>query len=332
MLRVGIVGVGKIGSRFDEEPGRRMPWSHVGAYLAHPTAITLVGVAEVDGSNRDAFERRCPGIPVFAGAAELMRETAPDAVSICTPTARHLDDVEAVLETGCVRALWCEKPLAASLDGARRLLSAARARNAAVVVSYVRRWLPLWRRVREIAASGALGAVVSVRVAMPNRLLTIQSHAVDLALFLGGEGLSFAAVQLAALAEDGEPAAMIAIDFASGAHGIVHPTGMRSQLLIEAEIVGAEGRVRAAEHDGKIAVERFEPSGRYSGYRELSAPRIESAPSLDSFSPFAAIAGDIAQAAKTGELQALDNGNDALRVQQILAGAMDRPCSMQALT
>jgi predicted dehydrogenase len=230
-----------------------------------------------------------------------------------------------------VKLVWCEKPLAASLDEAGRLVNSAARRGVAVVVSYVRRWLPLWQRVKERVRSGAIGHVASIRVAMPNRLFSIQSHAVDLALFLGGAPRAFGAMAVSALAEDGEPAAVIAIDFASGAYGIVQPTGMRAQLLIEAEIVGNDGRLRAAEHDGRIALERFAPSRRFAGYRELANAEIEEAGTFADFSPFAAIAGAIDEASRTGNLAALDNGADALKVQEILAGAERAPWTTRAL-
>lgn len=331
MLRVGVVGVGKIGSRFDEEPGRRVPWSHVGAYLAHRDKFEIAGVAEIDDANREAFRRRCPGVPLYGSAAEMARAARPDVVSICTPTGRHLADVQDALPAASVKVLWCEKPLAASLDEAGRLVEAARGRRAALVVSYVRRWLPLWRRVRDILRSGALGRTVSVRVAMPNRLLTMQSHAVDLALYLGGTASAFGALPVPALAEGGEPAAVIALNFASGAHGIVHPVGMRSELLIEAEVIGSEGRVRAAEHDGRIAIQAFKPSARFAGYRELEPAQTEEAETFTAFSPFAAIAADIAEACRSGTTDALDNGAAALQVQRILDGAEHDPWAARSL-
>lgn len=319
-LSVGVVGVGRIGSRFDEEPGRCVPWSHVGAYLAHPNQYELAGVVEIDAANRESFNRRCPGIPVFGSAAEMAAKVRPEVVSICTPTERHLTDAEAVLDAGSVKVLWCEKPLASSVADANNLLNAARDCGAALVVSYVRRWLPLWRRFHHIVESGAVGQAVSVRVAMPNKLLTVQSHAVDLALFLGGAILSFGAMQVPALAEDGEGAALITFQFESGAFGIVQPTGMRSELLIEAEVIGRDGRAKATEHDGKITIEKFQPSTRFSGYRELSASRTEQAESFTSFSPFAAIAADIAGACQAGTIDRLDNGVVALEVQRIIEG------------
>jgi predicted dehydrogenase len=330
-LRVGIVGVGRIGSRFDEEPGRRVPWSHVGAYLAHPKHYELAGVVEVDRANRESFSRRCPGIPVFGNAGEMAARLKPDVVSICTPTERHLADAEAVLDAGSIKVLWCEKPLASSLDDAGHLLNAARGSGATLVVSYVRRWLPLWRRVRDIVQSGVLGTIISVRVAMPNRLLTIQSHAVDLALHLGGAARSFGASQVRALAEDGEETALVAMHFTSGAYGIVHPTGMRSELLIEAEVIGSNGRLRATEHDGRIVVEDFQPSGRFSGYRELANARTEQAETFTAFSPFAAIAADIAGACQAGTVDSLDNGAAALQVQRIIEGALHQPWTEHAL-
>jgi predicted dehydrogenase len=185
------------------------------------------------------------------------------------------------------------------------------------MVSYNRHWLPLWQRVRALIEGGTIGDVRSIRVALPNRLFTIGSHAVDLALMLGGPVDAVAALSLPALAEAGEPAVAALLRYRSGAGGLVQVTGMKAQLIVEAEILGDGGRLRVREDTSAIAIERFAPSLHYAGYRELGAPATETLASPADFSPFVAMADNAARAVTNGVPLECDGGH-ALDVQRVL--------------
>lgn len=317
--RIGavIVGLGQVGSRFDEEPRRTSVRSHAGAYLRLADRFVLVGAAEPAEANAALFRARCPAVPVTADVAELLAHCRPQVASICTPPQTHAEVLFKLLKCPELRLIWCEKPLATDYGEAGRMVEACRTRGVKLMVSYNRHWLPLWRRTRALIEEGAVGVVRSVRVALPNRLVTIGSHAVDLALMLGGPVESVTASALPALAEAGEPAVAALLRYCSGAGGIVQVTGMKAQLIIEAEIVGDDGRLRAREDAGTIAIERFAPSQRYEGYRELGSSKIETPQSATDFSPFVAMAENAAQAIlHNAPLEC--SGAQALEVQRVL--------------
>jgi predicted dehydrogenase len=322
-LRAAVIGLGRIGSRFDEEPGRAVVWSHVGAYLACADEFSLVGAAEPDAGNAAAFRARCPTVSLFDTTESLLTECAPEVISICTPAEHHRKALDLALSCSSVRLVWCEKPLAAHLDDAVDMVAAATKADVRLVVSQVRRWLPIWQRVAALIASGAIGAVTVVRVAMPNRVVSIGSHALDLAVFLGGRPVRITALPLAALAEENEPAIAALINFASGAYGIVQVTGLKGDLIVEAEIIGREGRLMVEEASGRIALQRFEKSPLYENYRALGPAAVERAASFAETSPFIAIARELAELARAPARQPSCSGADALQVQRMLAILLD---------
>lgn len=322
-VRAAVVGLGEVGSRFDEEPGRGAVWTHVGAYLAHPESFTLAGACEPVADNAAAFRERCPGVPVFATAAELAAETRPEVASVCTPAGTHRAVLDALLETPGLRVVWCEKPLADTLDDAAAMVEACERRGVALVVSHVRRWVPLWRRLRARVAEGEVGKVRCVRVAMPNRLLSIGSHAVDLALMLGGAasgdgGAEVRTIDIPALYEEGEPARAALIALEGGGYAIIQVTGRKSALVVEAEVIGDHGRLIAREDRGTLSFERFAPSGTYAGYRELGDAVVETLPTPAGFSPFVAIAAEAAALARGEVRRPTCGGAEALAVQRVL--------------
>ncbi len=293
-LKAAIVGLGKIGSRFDAEPGRKAVWSHAGAYLARPDLFTLSAACEVSPDNAAMFAERCPKVPIFRSVAEMLNAANPNVVSICTPAESHAAVLNEVLKADSVRAIWCEKPLAMSAKDAQGMVEACRARGVILIVSFVRRWLPVWKRARDLANGHAIGTVRSVRVAIPNRLWSMGSHGVDLVRYLGGVTDAIAPFALPELTEEGEPAAAAMFRFARGGYGLFQVTGWKANYLVEGEIIGDEGRMLVREDRGTITIERFEKSPRYDGYREPGEAQTEHVTMAEDFSPFVAIAEEIA--------------------------------------
>jgi len=314
VLNAAVVGVGRVGSRFDEERERKAVWSHVGAYLALPAQFRLAGVCEIDGENASRFRARCPDVPVFGDVRELVRTVKPDVVSICTPMAGHAPALMTALDAGPPRAAWCEKPLADELGVARAMVAGCEVRHIPLLVSHVRRWHPLWRRFKAVVEGGRIGSLQSLRVAMPNRLWSIGSHAIDLLSWLGGEIRRARGLKLPRLEQDGEPAVGAVFTFASGAAGYLHVIGAKENLIVEAEAIGDRGRAIASELEGTIRIQKFEPSARYRDYKDLGAATVETIPSDETASPFVAMAKELAELAAGTRSLATCSGADALAV------------------
>lgn len=320
-----VVGVGKVGSRFDEEPGRRAVWSHVGAYLARAASFRLVGACDPDHANANAFRRRCPSVPVFAELSASLAEIRPTIVSICTPADQHATMIEQSLNCSSVRAIWCEKPLTTNTEDGAKIVNACASQGVHLLVSYTRRWMPIWRRAREIVESGSLGTARVVRISLPNRILSIGSHAIDLLRFLGGEIVDASPFALPALEQEGESAFAGMFRLRGGAYGIFQVTGWKANYLVEAEVVGDEGRIIVREDLDTITFERFEKSFRYAGYRELGAAAVERIATGPTFSPFVAIADEIASLLTGANKESTCSGHAALAVDKILERMTSTP-------
>ena len=315
--RAAVIGLGQVGSGFDSEPERKQIWTHVGAYLALAEHFDISGACDIDAANIEAFHRRCPGVPVFESIKELILEQAPDVVSIATPPAHHATAVKTAIALG-VKTIWCEKPLTGDIASAQVLASSVKQAGARLFVSYVRRWLPLWVRVVELLSSGAIGKVRSIRVSIPNRILTMGSHGLDLLSMLGGEVRQVASVEFKELREDDEAAIAAILTFESGAVGILQPTGFQRQLIVEADIFGDDGRIRVREDCNKIEIESFSPSSSYKNYRQLSSLRSEKHAGFDNDSPFVRIATDIAEHLNGKRVPIRCGIVEALRIQALI--------------
>jgi predicted dehydrogenase len=134
-VRVLVVGLGTMGT------------CHARAYKAID-GFELVGLCTSRAANRHDLETEFPGLPRFERFDEALATLRPDAVAICTYTEHHAVMAEQAFAAGA--HVFCEKPLADTLDAARRVVGAARTAGKVLLVGYILRVHPSWSRFVEI--------------------------------------------------------------------------------------------------------------------------------------------------------------------------------------
>jgi predicted dehydrogenase len=133
--RVLVVGLGTMGM------------SHARAYQAID-GFELVGLCTRNAMARSDLDKAFPGVPCYESLTEALAVLKPDAVSINTYTEHHAQMALEALAAGA--HVFCEKPLADSLDAAEAVVAAARRANRALLVGYILRVHPSWTRFVEI--------------------------------------------------------------------------------------------------------------------------------------------------------------------------------------
>jgi predicted dehydrogenase len=101
------------------------------------------------------------GVYTFDDPQAAVTADGVDAVVIASPTFTHADVAAAALEAG--RFVLCEKPLAATLDDARRVADAERASDATLLMGFMRRFDAAFQRVAERIAAGDIGEPLLVK-------------------------------------------------------------------------------------------------------------------------------------------------------------------------
>jgi predicted dehydrogenase len=131
-----------------------------GPAFAAVAGSRIAGVMRRDGAAAEDFARR-NGVPFWTTDAQALIDR-PDvgAVYIATPPEHHVDYALAA----CASRKPClvEKPAGRSAEECRRMVDAFRAAGVPLYVSYYRRHLPKFRRVKALLMSGAIGTPVSI--------------------------------------------------------------------------------------------------------------------------------------------------------------------------
>jgi len=102
---------------------------------------------------------RDPAIRVHETAESLCKATDVDWVAVGSWNSLHADHVVAAWRAG--KRVFCEKPLATSLEDCVRLIGEQRRLHGELTLGLVLRYAPFYQRIRELVQQGALGQLMS---------------------------------------------------------------------------------------------------------------------------------------------------------------------------
>lgn len=199
MLRAAIIGLGFIGGA-DQVSGDALgqnvtdlDGTHAAALLNHP-AVDLVTGSSRDLGRRQRFTERT-GVQTYDNwremlATESSKSEPLDIVSIATYTPVHAEITIACAEHG-VRAVYCEKPIAATLTEADRMVQRCEDAGTLLVINHNRRFNPNLRRLRDLIAAGGLGNLSSAMLQWSSgRLGNVGTHTFDAISMLTGQSIA----------------------------------------------------------------------------------------------------------------------------------------------
>jgi len=114
-------------------------------------------------------------VPVYPAVdfAQMLRETRPDTVVVCTVDSEHHRYIIDALRAGC--DVITEKPMTTDAAKCQAILTAVEATGRQVRVAFNYRWNPGVTKVREVIAAGAIGRVRHVTM----EYLLNTSHGAD---------------------------------------------------------------------------------------------------------------------------------------------------------
>jgi predicted dehydrogenase len=146
-LRLGVFGYGFIAG------------VHVEA-LRHVAGVTVAGVCGPRQEGVAAFAQRYAIAQTYADPDALLARDDLDGVLVDTPDATHYDLVMRAVRAG--KHVFCEKPLARTVDEAREMYAAAGAAKRRTVVGFSMRWNTVLNNVKALIENDELGEIVHV--------------------------------------------------------------------------------------------------------------------------------------------------------------------------
>ncbi len=141
-------------------------WKMLPQFLKVP-GVEIVGGADPNRPLRDKLRREFGVTTLFDDHRDLFNRVEADAVFVCDTNAGGVPIVEAAAAHG-LHAL-VEKPMAATAEGARRMLAATKKHRTRLMVNWPIAWNASIVRALELVKSGEIGHVFHARIHMAHQ-------------------------------------------------------------------------------------------------------------------------------------------------------------------
>lgn len=234
------------------------------------------------------------GVAAYGSYQQLIADPDVEVIYIATPHRQHAAIAIPAIEAG--KALLVEKAFTCTLDGAQRVVDAARANGVFVMEAMWTRFQPAVVRLRELLAAGAIGEVRSVRADLgllipfdpAHRLWDLDQGGgalLDLGVYpvswvqlvLGREQARFADVKVSGVRgpNGADAESTLLLTTADGRHGTAS-CSLLARLPGAAAIFGSDGWIEVPprfHHPQQLVVHLREGDGE-------APPVVETHPSL----------------------------------------------------
>lgn len=147
MVKVGLVGCGFMG---------RM---HANVYGALD-GVELVAACDTDGQRLEEYSAAF-GIAHLPAFDELLQSSV-DAIDICLPTDLHSEYTVRALEAG--KHVFCEKPMALTLDQADAMIDAQKQSGRTLMIGHCIRFWPEYVLLKEMVDDRRFGRLLSLNL------------------------------------------------------------------------------------------------------------------------------------------------------------------------
>lgn len=153
-IKVGIIGCGSISE-----------FRHAPEYWANQN-VEIIGFYDPQRERAEKLVKKYGGTAA-GDFKEITQNPAIDAISDCSTNEMHHVITTDALEHG--KHVLCEKPMATTLDGARKMIEAGKKAGRTLMIAHNQRLADAHRKAKAILASGELGRVITFQTVFKHK-------------------------------------------------------------------------------------------------------------------------------------------------------------------
>jgi len=184
-LRCGVIGLGRIGCGFDDNPNAKMISTHAGAYYNN-NKTDLVSFCDVDEKKLEKYGKKYNVKNTYTDYEEMFKNENLDCISICTWAESHLDIVKKAIKNN-VKGIFLEKPMSDSLMDAEKINKICKEKNVKLQIDYQRRFDTVYNTLKKIISDKKFGKIQYFNIYYGGGISNTGSHICDLIRFLFGD-------------------------------------------------------------------------------------------------------------------------------------------------
>jgi len=253
LLKVGIIGAGRIGSL------------HAKSITYNVPSAKVIGITDVNKKGLKELADTLGIDKIYEDYKEMLADKDIDAVLICSSTDTHADIAVEAANAG--KHIFCEKPVDLTPEKVRAVIEAVEKAGVKLQVGFNRRFDHNFANVKKMAAEGKIGDVHIVKLTSRDpapppaeysavsggMFLDMTIHDFDMARFLAGSEVTEVYANATclvdpAIGEAGDvDTAVISLKFENGAVGVIDNSRRAAYGYDQrVEVFGSKGAAVAA--------------------------------------------------------------------------------------
>jgi len=274
--KAAVIGCGRIGCGFDDDPKRKNIATHAKAYQILPNT-ELVALCDIDEKKLEEYGKKF-NVNTYLDYKELFSTEKIDILSICTLNFTHLPIIEEGLrrkEQMGLKAIFCEKPIADSLGNAQKIIDLCEKNKVLLIIDHQRRFDPFHNNVRDYIRSGKLGKIQQATFYYSAGISNTGTHVFDLLRFFLGEVDWVSAFKSEIISpNESDPNLDGFVKFKNGGICSLQACSVKDYMLFELDILGTKGRIKILNSGFRCEYYSIKESEYYSGYLDLQQDNI----------------------------------------------------------
>lgn len=316
--RAGLVGLGRISWKLEDDHKREHPCTHAGA-LSRLENVELVAGSSRSIESSEAFQQRYHTQKAYVDYLQMVQEEKLDIVGVATNPETHAQIVIDLANAG-VKGILCEKPLALSLKEADDILKACRENGTILMTMHNRRFNSIYRSAKAMIEQGEIGTINAVigicEGCKPNKnwqsefegpLLHDATHLFDIMQYLFGKvEWVLSDVERAKPSDCVEDSAYTVMKFQNGIYGMTLVNERTDYMRFELEIQGSKGKILLYTNEAYLW--KYEDSKYASNFKELVSvpyPKVE-----EKLNPYMEAYRELIDCVQNGRQSAISSGED----------------------
>ena len=150
VIRVGVIGAGRIGKIHAENLATRIP------------GVVVSAIADINQQAAQALAEKLHVANAFSDYRKIIEDKDIDAVAVCSSTDTHADLIIAAANAG--KHVFCEKPVDHSLDRIDKAINAVSKAGVQCQIGFNRRFDPNFKKLHDLVQTGKIGDLHILRI------------------------------------------------------------------------------------------------------------------------------------------------------------------------
>ena len=264
-IRVSLIGAGGWGS-------------NILRALTRVEGASLVSVCDINQKRIKSLSAQYPNISFTGDIEDVKKDGSIDAVVIATPSPTHAEIAKSFLESG--RAVFVEKPMATSLEDAKKLYELSTADNASpLMVGHLLIYHPAMNILHDLVTKGDIGDVyyiyskrLNLGVVRQNEnvVWSLAPHDISVVLHLMGEMPEAVSVHGSSyLTRSVEDVAFMTLFFPGGRMAQIHVSWLDPHKERKVVVVGSKKMVVFDDMEANEKVKIYNKGAQVKGSADL---------------------------------------------------------------